>query len=307
MLLLQQIFPNAESTPPLAFRDYFLIFGSKPTPMHTDNCLNCQAPLQPDQRFCSQCGQQAVVHRFSMPHFLHEFFHAFTHTDKGIFHLLKCLATRPGPTAREYIQGKRKAYFSPFTFFLIVMALYVFVDPFYIRAVPAAAPDPAVLASIPTAEGRESYLGLLHRVNEVQHFLTTKANIVAMVAVPLFALISWLFYYRRGFNYAEHLTANMMFVVFCNLVLVILIFPLKALLKNGSLGAKLPYAGMVLQILYLWWCYNGFFQLHGAGPRMRSLLVSAFAITFWFLFSLSLVAVYIYQSWDFYQFFARMF
>ncbi|MBO9561594.1 MAG: DUF3667 domain-containing protein [Niastella sp.] len=275
--------------------------------MHSTNCLNCNTSLQPEQRYCSQCGQQAAIHRFSIPHFLHEFFHAFTHTDKGIFHLLKSLATRPGTTAREYIQGKRKAYFNPFTFFLIVMAIYVLVDPFYVKAVPAAEPDQRVLARIPTAEGREKYVSILHRANEVRHFLTAKANIVAMVAVPFFALISWLFYYRRGFNFAEHLTANMMFVVFSNLVLVVLIFPLKMLFKNGPFGAQLPYLGMLLQIFYLWWCYNGFYQLQLPGARIKSFLVSAFGISFWFVFSLTMVAIYIYQSWDFYKFFGRMF
>lgn len=275
--------------------------------MHTNNCLNCQAPLQPDQRYCSQCGQQTAIHRFSIPHFLHEFFHAFTHTDKGIFHLLKCLASRPGTTAREYLQGKRKAYFNPFTFFLIVMAVYVLVDPFFVRSIPEAHPDPAVLARIPTAEGRDNYVNILHRANQMQYVLTGKANFVAMVAVPLIALISWLCFYRRGFNYAEHLTANMMFVVFANLMMVILIFPLKALLKDSPMGYRLPFLGMLFQVLYLWWCYNGFFQLQGIGARTRSFLVSFLAISFWFFFSLTITAIYIYQSWDFYKFFVRMF
>ena len=275
--------------------------------MHSTNCLNCNTALQPGQRFCSQCGQQAAIHRFSVPHFLHELFHAFTHTDKGIFHLLKSLATRPGATAREYIGGKRKSYFSPFTFFLIVMGIYVLADAFFIKTPPATEPDQQVLARIPTAEGRQHYTTMLHRGDNVRHFMTKKANIVAMVAVPLIALISWLFFYRRGYNYAEHLTANMMFVVFSNLVFVLLIFPLKALLKGGPLSNMLPMIGMLLQAIYLSWCYNGFFQLSTAGGRIKSLLVSLFAIVLWFMFSLTIMAIYIYRSWDFYQFFGRMF
>lgn len=263
--------------------------------------------MQPNQRFCSQCGQQAAIHRFSIPHFLHEFFHAFTHTDKGILHLLKCLATRPGTTAREYIQGKRKAYFNPFTFFLIVMGIYVLADSFFVKAPTRAEPSQEVLARIPSAEGRDRYIGMLHRGDQVRHFMTGKANIVAMVAVPLIALVSWLFFSRKGFNYAEHLTANMMFVVFSNLVFVVLIFPLKAVLKNAPLGEKLPLIGMLLQVVYLAWCYNGFFQLTATGQRVKSFLVSLFAIVLWFLFSLTVMAVYIYQSWNFYQFFGRMF
>lgn len=275
--------------------------------MHSTNCLNCNTSLQPEQRFCCQCGQQAVIHRFSVPHFLHEFFHAFTHTDKGIFHLLKSLATRPGATAREYIQGKRKTYFNPFTFFLIVMGIYVLADTFFTKNTPGREPDQQVLARIPTEEGRQKYTAMLYRGNKVQQFMSSKANIVAMVAVPLIALVSWLFFFRRGFNYAENLTANMMFLVFSNLVFVILIFPLRAGLKNSMSTWWFPFAGMLLQALYLWWCYNGFFQLKSAGQRIKSLFVSLFAIVLWFFFSTSVMALYIYQSKDFYKFFGRMF
>lgn len=273
--------------------------------MHAPNCLNCKAGLAPDQHYCSQCGQQAAVHRFSIPHFLHEFFHAFTHTDKGIFHLLKSLATRPGTTAREYIQGRRKAYFNPFTFFLIVMGVFVLAGLFFKKPQPAARPSQEVLARIPTEEGRQRYTGMMERGNKVRQFMSQKANIVAMVAVPFIALLSWLFFYRRGYNYAEHLTANMMFVVFSNLVFVVLIFPLQAL-WGGRSSAGFTALGMLLQVCYLTWCYNGFFGLHTPGQRIRSFGVSLLAILLWSLFSMALMAIYIYQSWDFYQFFVRM-
>jgi Protein of unknown function (DUF3667) len=275
--------------------------------MQPTNCLNCGTDLQTGQRFCGQCGQQAAIHRFSVPHFLHEFFHAFTHADKGIFHLLKSLATRPGTTAREYINGRRKAYFSPFTFFLIIMGIYVLANAFFVKAPPEQEPDPQVLAHIPTEEGRQTYIGMLTRGNKVAHFMTKSANIVAMVAVPLIALITWLFFRRRRYNYAEHLTANLLFVVFSNLVFVILIFPLDALFKGHFFTRYFPFIGMFLQALYLFWCLNGFLELKSAGQRTKSLLVSFFAIVLWFVCCLTLMALYIYQSWDFYKFYGRMF
>ena len=58
----------------------------------------------------------------------HEVVHFFTHADKGIFYLVKMLATNPGKVAREYIRGKRKKYFSPLNFFLVVVGLFVFVQ-----------------------------------------------------------------------------------------------------------------------------------------------------------------------------------
>jgi hypothetical protein len=275
--------------------------------MHSSNCPNCAAALKPSQHFCGQCGQKAPTHRITVGHFLHEFFHAFTHTDKGIFHLLKSLTLRPGATAKEYIRGKRKSYFSPFTFFLIIMAVYVLADAFFLKTPPAREPDAQVLAHIPTEAGRQKYVVMMERGNKVSEFMAHKANLVAMVAVPLVAFITWLFFFRRGYNYAEHLTANMMFLVFSNLVFVLLIFPLQAAFRGSAAGRWLPMLGLLLQALYLFWCLNGFLDLRSAGGRTKSLLVSLFSIVLWFFFSLTMMALYIYRNGDFYQFYGRMF
>lgn len=85
--------------------------------MHIKNCLNSEHCLTTNQKFCSQCGQEVVIHKFALKHFFHEVFHEFTNADKGMFYLLKELALKAGVVAREHIEGKRKKYFNPFTNF----------------------------------------------------------------------------------------------------------------------------------------------------------------------------------------------
>src|SRR5688572_10665036 len=89
-------------------------------------CKNCDTPFE--GKFCSACSQRADTHRFTLWHFAHAFFHALTHTDKGILFLIKELLYKPGIVAREYNEGKRKKYFSPITFLLIVMAIEIFAS-----------------------------------------------------------------------------------------------------------------------------------------------------------------------------------
>ncbi|HRD56577.1 MAG TPA: hypothetical protein PK504_00945 [Ferruginibacter sp.] len=67
-------------------------------------CQNCNNEFNGE--FCNQCGQK-IVHRITMPHLWHDLIHAFTHADKGFFHLLIALFKKPGAVAREYIlEGK---------------------------------------------------------------------------------------------------------------------------------------------------------------------------------------------------------
>ncbi len=127
-----------------------------------------------------------------------------------------------------------------------------------------------------------------------------------MIAVPFISFFSWLFFRRRGFNYAEHLTANMMFIAFSNLVFTVIVFPSQAIFKSGTAVFTVILAGMILQVLYFTWSLNGFLKLKTAGERTRSFSVSLLCILLWTLFSMTAMAVYIYQSRDFYKFFLRM-
>jgi len=271
------------------------------------NCPNCHTALQGKPNFCPNCSQKQPMHRITLGHFFHEVFHAFTHTDKGIFHLLKGLATKPGTVAREYVEGRRKKYFNPFTFFLIVMGLFVFSNTFFRNIPEHTDPNPAVLARIPTEAGKQQYITVMERVNKSSVFFNRHGNIVAMIAVPFMALLTWLFYRRRKYNYAEHLTAFVLFVAFSNLIFTVTIFPLQAYFKGHWLANAFLFAGLLLQALYIWWCLNGFLQVTKAGSRFRSLLVSLFCILAWMAFSMLAMSIYIYQSRDFYKFFVRMF
>lgn len=275
--------------------------------MHSNHCLNCGQALQPDQNFCPRCGQKTDTHRLTLRHFLHEFFHAFTHADKGIFHLLKGLITTPGSVAREYVEGKRKSYFNPFTFFLILAGVFVFSSATFSRDEQKIEPNPYVLARIPTEEGKQKYITTIRRVGEATGFMTKHGNIVAMVAVPFISLLTWLFFYKRKFNYAEHLTANLLFVCFANLIFAVLVFPLQSLFKGNEFHHYFTLSALFLQVIYLSWCLNGFLQLSSTGERTKSALVSLLAIVLWFAFTMTVMALYIYQDKNFYQFFVRMF
>lgn len=273
--------------------------------MENGHCLNCNALLGHDNKFCSQCGQSRNVHRFTMYNFFHEGFHAFTHTDKGIFHLLKSLALRPGTTAREYITGKRKKYFNPFTFFLILMGIFVLSNNYFKKETVQKQPDAKVLERIPTQQGKVNYVAVMKRANTVNQVFRKHGNIVAMIAVPFISLFSWLFFRRRGFNYAEHLTANMMFVAFSNLVFTVVIFPLASLV-SPSTSFIITLLALILQALYFAWALNGFLQLTTAGQRFKSIAVSLLIIILWAVFTMLVSAIYIYQSKEFFQFFSRM-
>jgi hypothetical protein len=87
------------------------------------HCLNCSAPIS--GKFCAQCGQKTNTARFSFAEIFHEFGHAFLHADKGIFAYAAQLLRQPGQLAQDFVvNGKRKRYFSPFVYFLVILTLH---------------------------------------------------------------------------------------------------------------------------------------------------------------------------------------
>ncbi|MBC7848295.1 MAG: DUF3667 domain-containing protein [Chitinophagaceae bacterium] len=273
--------------------------------MHSTNCLNCGTGLEFNQQFCSHCGQRADTHRLTIRHFFHEFFHAFTHADKGIFHLLADLATKPGVVARNYLTGKRKSYFNPFTFFLIMMGIFVISNKMF-RTERTDAVVPKEILAIPNIQQREGAIAMFERGNRVSNFMKNNGNVVSMIAIPLMAFVFWIFFRRKNFNYAEHLTANLMFTAFANIVFTLLIFPLQKLMQGSGYVPLLTLFGLIFQVAYFSWAYNGLFQVRSAAGKFEIIGVSILSILVWSLFSMTLMAIYIYQSWNFYQFFGRM-
>jgi hypothetical protein len=274
--------------------------------MSTPTCLNCDAHLNQQSRYCAACGQRSDVHRLTLVHILHDFFHAITHADKGIFHLFRELALRPGIVAREYVAGKRKKYFSPFTFFLITMTVYVLVGMYFRPQANNQAPDKAVIARIPSEEGRRQYITMTTRGAEISGFMNKNGNIVAMFAVPFIAFITWCFWRSSGYNFAEFLVASLLFVTFGNLIFSLLVNPLQALFRGSVIASFMVPVGLLLQTCYYTFAYHQFL------PSSHRSVAGSFAVSFlaiicWSFLSILVMAVYMYRDWDFYKFFVRMF
>src|SRR4051812_32868651 len=127
-------------------------------------CANCLYPLESTDQFCPNCGQKKHWRRFTLADIFWEFTQAFTDLDKGILHLVGQLAIRPGIAAREYIlEGKRKKYFNPFSFLLLVLGFYLSVNALTHPYTRVEKPPEPTSAQRPVAHSPTSGLGARER------------------------------------------------------------------------------------------------------------------------------------------------
>jgi hypothetical protein len=263
--------------------------------MRSANCLNCQTPLPEEQHFCAQCGQKADTHAISLHEITHDAVHYFTHADKGIFHLIKGLAIHPGKVAREYIEGRRKTYFKPLNWFLIVAGIVVFMtSTFHMEGVRHSDKRPAQASAVQyTPEQIKGFAEMSKRVAQVSKVTDKYSNFLTMLATPLLTLFLWLFYLRGRYTYLEHLVANMYFSPFVMLFYALVFVPLQ------RLSANTMYSSLVLGVFFLFeFIYRGiaYYQFMGKKGRIYLFKALGFALltsVIWFSISAGLIYYYI--------------
>lgn len=198
--------------------------------MQSTNCLNCGTALQPGANFCTQCGQKADTHRLNFHHIWHDLVHAFTHADKGIFPLIAQLVIRPGTVAREYVDGKRKKYFNPFTFAFVVVGF---------------------ASVILIGSGFASFSGgSAMPANPISKFLDKHVNLLIFFNIPLLALFNRLLFRRSETNYSENLVLAAFTSGQRSIFFSMLIAPIWLMFHP-------PFYPFLAVYLFCWSCYYG--------------------------------------------------
>ncbi|MEJ7625747.1 MAG: DUF3667 domain-containing protein [Ferruginibacter sp.] len=264
--------------------------------MNNIACPNCNNELSNAQKFCDVCGQKNSFHRFTVGHVTHEFFHAFTHADSGIIFLVKELALNPGRVASEFVSGKIKKYFSPFTFMLLCVGFFVLMNNVLKTYPDPPKPDPKILQVIPTPEARQKYIRLIERSANGTKAMNKHANIITVIAMPLYAFIMWLFFRKRKRNFAEILIAMVFYTAFASLATTVLFNPILAYYKGTPAYIYIFLINALLQSFYYTWGLKTFFNYRSAAGYFKIWPVMILTYVIWIVLTLLVFFIYVYGS-----------
>lgn len=257
------------------------------------NCLNCGTHLQESFTYCPQCSQKKDVHRISFHDLLHDAIHYVTHADKGFLYLLRSLATSTGTVAREFVEGKRKKYFPPLNFYLIVAGIFVLtMTTLEEKSSPDVLIDHPELNQIKDPAEKQRVVRIYERRAEAIHFTNQYSNILAFIAVPLIAFIYWLMYRKGRYNYVEHLIAGMYMNGFTNLFYVLLFAPIfKFFFKGESSQYIVIY--FLAQVAYTGFFYYKFINRQTKAGLVKALSVALLTIVVWAALTSASIGIYI--------------
>jgi len=262
------------------------------------NCLNCNQPLTEGQYFCPKCGQKAALKRLNLHDIWHDVVHYFTHADKGIFSLLKALVTQTGTVAREFVNGKRKKYFPPLNFFLIVAALYVFMGSVLPnKTIPGKSSNTHnSYQSAPAKPGSMSEDAIAVKKVAVGRFLGKFANFVAMFAAPFISLLIWIVYRKGPYNFTEHLVANLYLIGFTNLVRCMIYSPALVVLNIHPGIKSVNYVFVLFEVFYRTVFYYHFMGEFTTKGKFKSLGLALLTALAWWLLISGFIFVYIMMN-----------
>jgi hypothetical protein len=167
-------------------------------------CLNCSAPV--DENYCPRCGQKVEVKRLTWHNLGEEILHFFTHVEKGFLKTTGQLIVYPGRLCKNYLDGKRKIYQKPVSFFLIWIAIYLFI--WYLAD---------HFAHFENRYTSDIIFWDASTVNFIQKY----RSVVDILILPATAFVNWLILARPKLNYVEVLCISFYLFSFSFIVHVV--------------------------------------------------------------------------------------
>ena len=198
-------------------------------------CKNCGTHVS--STYCGSCGQKPVPERITFHYIWHEIVHFFTHAEKGFFYTTWNLLKVPGQVIKNFIEGKRKNYQKPVSYYLIWIGLYSLV--LYLLEKVFGGNKVVSFAD---------YFG----PDETTKFAISHLNIVLTLLLPVQAFYVFIILMYQKYNYVEALV--MILFGIGTLIFLQAVFVVMALIYYLFTGNSISILWSdILKVIYMGW------------------------------------------------------
>lgn len=175
-------------------------------------CANCGYLCY--DSYCPKCGQKTDVDRLTIKSMLHNLATAVIGGESGLWHTLFMLFTHPERLIADYIDGKRKNYFSPFPLLFLALAVCLI-------ALQTANSDLTLQIEhfdTDTIEmrGEEKAIHVLQQAKMVYQTFFQHFTLITLLFAPVFVAGIRLCFgsaFRKRYNWAETLVLQVYLLV----------------------------------------------------------------------------------------------
>lgn len=215
-------------------------------------CKNCQQELSDQDKYCRRCGCEVIRDRLTIRHLVREFYESFFswETNRPIRTFVD-LIRRPEVVIDGYISGVRKKYNNPFGYVAISLTL----SGLFFFAILKFSPEALdAMMGLQSSSGNPQELG-----RRIQNISIEYHTLIFFALLPLFALLSWMLFYKRKYNYAEHLILNLYaYAEISNITFLIMAITI----WSTELFSKIAIYSLVIQTGYYSYTLKRVFNLN---------------------------------------------
>lgn len=210
----------------------------------TITCLNCGH--QASGRYCNQCGQPTDTQRITLPHvYKKEFLKWVFYYNKGLFHTLKELFSRPGHAIREYVAGKRVQHLGYISLLLVAIVLFTLAEK--LTGFSYARFGNGV-------EDQKVFTAFDEMINKY-------GKVLFLAEILFYAVCSYVVFRKARQNYAEHLVLNAYktsAILFINIAFILIEY----IPHDLVVMIKINNGIMWVTLLYGIWFYYQYFSIY---------------------------------------------
>ncbi|WP_130735331.1 DUF3667 domain-containing protein [Flavobacterium sp. J27] len=165
------------------------------------NCKTCDTLLDSNAKFCSHCGAKIVHDRLSFKGTMEEFIGPFLSWENNFWRTFVGLFKTPKEVLEAYIHGARKKYFQPFSYLILYTTIAVLFYKLFplpdIYDFTANFSEGAKDPNVPQIDMKKFYSNFYNYY-----------NFIIILTIPLYSLLTYLTFKRKGNNFFEHLVFN---------------------------------------------------------------------------------------------------
>ena len=185
-----------------------------------------------------------------------------------IINTIRMLIVNPGKVFRDFFSGKRKPYYKPIPFFILLTAIYLIL-----RTLMDFDPLEGQMVEM----GHEDMPEIARRSKEASRFMVNNINNIMFFLVFSIGLILKLFF-RKQYNLAEYTTVGFFITG------MYIIFGIFSMIASKLAGINLQQIQLLFLFLLIAYSSYSLIQRLSIGALLKYGLVSMLSILFYMIF-----------------------
>lgn len=234
------------------------------------NCKNCHTQLRDYDDFCPSCGGKVIRKRLTFKNLFDHLSETFFNYDNKLLRTFVMLIKKPEDVIVGYINGVRKKYINPVSFFGLILTLSG-MSLFIMKKFHMEHLDMSTMF-----EGLNVPKEMMEESTDTS---LEYSSVIYSLFVPVFALVSWVTFLNEKYNFTEHV---IIYLYSMSLISISMVFCTQIILVTiPNFYIWFSFLSFPLMLLYHSYILKRIFKLSLAQLLLKAIIATTlFAVSY---------------------------